>query len=129
MAQKVGHPSLSLAFLGDAVFELMIRERALAQEAPHVDKLNRYTKRFSRAGTQAVMADALLGSDALSDEEMKIFKRGRNAKSTSVPKSCSPIEYRKATALETLFGYLYLSGEKKRLKELFDLCMEQAENG
>lgn len=128
MAQEVEGKPLSLAFLGDAVFELMIRERALSLVTPHVDKLNKYTKRYSKAETQAKITDVLVGEELLSEEELRVLKRGRNAKSSSVPKSCSPIEYRKATALEALFGYLYLKGETKRLSELFRLGIEKIEN-
>ena len=118
MAQEVTHSSLKLAFLGDAVFELIVRQQALDQVAGHVDKLNRYTKQLSMAVTQAKMADYLIEEDVLSEEEQAVLKRGRNAKSASLPKSCTPAEYRKATGFEALMGFLYLEGRIDRAEEL-----------
>ncbi len=75
------------------------------------------------AAYQAKAYDLL--SEILNEEEMSVMKRGRNANGASVPKSSSPQEYRKATGIETLFGYLYLKGQQKRIQELFDIILEK----
>lgn len=118
MAQEINYSSLQLAFFGDAVYELFVREHVLKNVSGHVDKLNRHTKRLSMAKTQARIADLLTADELLSEEELTVFRRGRNAKSASVPKSCTPVEYRKATGLEALMGYLFLTGRTERVMEL-----------
>ncbi len=116
---KTSSPSsLQLAFLGDAVYELYVREHVLAEISGHVDKLNKASKKLSMAVTQAKIADLLVKEERLSEEELSVFKRGRNAKSASLPKSCTPAEYRKATGLEALMGYLFLTDQKDRINEL-----------
>ena len=124
MAQKISDiPSLNLAFLGDAVYELILRDMAVRNYKGHVDALNKRTKEYSKAVTQAKIADILLGkvegTDCiLSEEEQTVLRRGRNAKSVSLPKSCTPSEYRKATGFEALIGYLYLQDQKQRIMEI-----------
>lgn len=116
---KTSSPSsLQLAFLGDAVYELYVREHVLDGISGHVDKLNKASKKLSMAVTQAKIADLLVKEERLSEEELSVFKRGRNAKSASLPKSCTPAEYRKATGLEALMGYLFLTDQKERINEL-----------
>ena len=124
MAQKISDiPSLNLAFLGDAVYELILREDAVRKEKGNVDVLNKKKTEYSKAVTQAKIVDILLGktegtSCILTDEEQTILRRGRNAKSVSLPKSCTPSEYRKATGFEALIGYLYLQGRQQRIMEI-----------
>ena len=125
MAQKINYSALSLAFFGDAVYELYVRERVLKTVTVHVDKLNKYTKKLSMAAAQAQIADLLVADGVLTEEELAVYKRGRNAKSASLPKSCSPVQYRKATGLESLMGYLFLKGEKERIAELIDYGTER----
>ncbi len=125
MAQKINYSALSLAFFGDAVYELYVRERVLKTVTGHVDKLNKYTKKLSMAAAQAQIADLLVADGVLTEEELAVYKRGRNAKSASLPKSCSPVQYRKATGLESLMGYLFLKGEKERIAELIDYGTER----
>ena len=119
--------SLQLAFLGDAVYELYVREHVLDGISGHVDKLNKASKKLSMAVTQAKIADLLVKEDKLSEEELSVFKRGRNAKSASLPKSCTPAEYRKATGLEALMGHLFLADNKARIKELLSYGFENVE--
>ena len=124
MAQEIKDiPSLNLAFLGDAVYELFLREYVIRNYKGNVNALNKRTTEYSKAVTQAKIADILLGrtesgSCCLSEEEQTIFRRGRNAKSVSIPKSCTPSEYRKATGFETLIGYLFLQDKKDRITEI-----------
>ena len=106
-----------LAYLGDAVFEVLVRERLVRDgvESPSVRSLEYVT-----ATSQSAAADRIM--DRLTEEEKDVFKRGRNDVHTTVPKSASAGEYRRATGFESLFGYLYLTGETKRAAELFDIA-------
>ncbi len=110
---------LTLAFLGDAVYEQLVRERLVLTANMPVKKLHSAAVEHVRAAYQSKAVDVIL--PVLSEEETEIFKRGRNATGNTVPKSSNPIEYRRATALETLFGYLYLTENHKRIVELFDI--------
>ena len=117
--------NLSLAFLGDSVYELVIRNLALLKLNGKAGDLNHITKEYSNAKTQAQIIELL--QDDLTEEEMHIFKRGRNAKSVSAPKSCSISEYRRATGLESLLGHLYLDGRLDRVVELVKTGIEKYE--
>ncbi len=130
MAQKINEiPSLNLAFLGDSVYELFFRERAVRESESNVNTLNKKTKEFSKAVTQAKIADILTGKDEeepfLTEEEQGVFRRGRNAKGVSIPGSCTPSEYRKATGLEALIGYLFLMDRKDRISEILNYGIER----
>ena len=119
--------SRSLAFLGDAVYELKIRKWALDKYNGKVGELNVMTKELVSAKAQAQIADGL--ADELSEEEFRIFKRGRNVKSVPAPHSCSISEYRKATGLEALLGYLYIKGNEGRIDELIKEAVGIYESG
>ena len=112
---------LVLAYIGDSVYELFIRNRVIGQ---HPDMpaymLHKETVKYVKASAQARSIQAI--EAALTEEEHGIYKRGRNAKSPTVPKNADVTDYRKATGLEALLGYLYLAGRTERLNEL----MEQA---
>ena len=108
---------MALAFIGDGVFELLVRERLLQNGTLPAHKLHRLAVRKVKASAQAQSYDALAA--ILNEQELSILKRGRNAHISNVPKSCTPEEYHKATGIESLFGYLYLSGELQRLEELY----------
>lgn len=110
---------MTLAFLGDAVYEQLVRERLVLTANMPVKKLHSAAVEHVRAAYQSKAVDVIL--PVLSEEETEIFKRGRNATGNTVPKSSNPIEYRRATALEALFGYLYLTENNKRIVELFDI--------
>ncbi len=111
---------MTLAFLGDAVYEQLVRERLVLTANMPVKKLHAAAVEKVRAAYQSKAVDVIL--PILSEEETEILKRGRNATGNTVPKSSNPIEYRRATALETLFGYLYLTeNNNKRIVELFDI--------
>ncbi|MCQ2529760.1 MAG: ribonuclease III [Lachnospiraceae bacterium] len=130
MAQKINEiPSLNLAFLGDSVYELFFREKAVLESDSNVNSLNKKTKEFSKAVTQAKIADILTGKDGeegfLTEEEQGVFRRGRNAKGVSIPGSCTPSEYRKATGLEALVGYLFLMDRKERIAEILNYGIER----
>ncbi len=107
----------SLAYLGDAVFELITRQYLLSTGVTDVGKLNKMALSFVKATSQSDAVERMLPH--LSVEETQIYKRGRNANGISIPKSASAPQYRRATGLEALFAHLYAKGEKERLKELF----------
>ena len=114
--------SLGLAHLGDGVFELMVRSWLVLRGKATSRGLHKATVRFVAAPAQAAMAKKLEGG--LTEEEADVFRRGRNTSPHTVPKAASREEYQTATALEALFGYLYLQGRTDRLNELFTRMME-----
>ncbi len=116
-------PVLSLAYIGDAVYELYIRARLLAVLGAQAGKLHAQAKRYVSARAQSAIVKSVM--DQLSEEELSVFRRGRNAKPPHVPKNADVGEYHHATGLEALVGYLYLKGERERLFELLALCFAQ----
>ncbi len=107
----------ALAYLGDAVLELITRQYLLSKGVTDVGKLNSMALSYVRATSQSEAVQRIL--PYLTEEEMHIFKRGRNANGISIPKSASASQYRRATGLEALFAYLYMAGKDERMKELF----------
>ena len=114
--------NLGLAHIGDGVFELLCRSYLCAKGEKTVDKLHRDTIRLVKATAQAKFADAML--DLLTEDELAHYRRGKNSHVHAVPKSATPAEYAKATGVEALFGYLHLSGQDDRAKEIFVTVME-----
>lgn len=114
---------LGLAHIGDGVYELLVRTWLCANGKTTSKGLHKETVSFVRAPAQAKAALKIM--DKLSEAEQAIFKRGRNAKVNSVPKNADISEYHAATGLETLFGYLYLRGDRDRINELFGLIVEE----
>jgi len=110
-------PPLALAFLGDTVFDLLVREALLEQPARPQRQLHRESAQRVNARAQAEMAKKIL--PLLSEEEEEIFRRGQNAKPGHVPRGFTRGEYSLATALEALFGWLWLMGRFERARELF----------
>ena len=108
---------LALAFLGDAVFGLLVRESLLLEANRPAGELHRLATAQVNAQAQARLARALL--PRLTEEEAAVFRRGKNAKPGTVPQSCSATEYALATGLEALFGWLWLRGEFERARELY----------
>lgn len=116
---------LTLAFLGDCIFDLMIRTVIVERGNRAAESLHKKKSAIVKAQTQAKMAEVLL--DDLSEEELSVYKRGRNAKSYSTAKNASVTEYRKATGLEALFGYLYLQDKEDRIIELVKRALVKME--
>ncbi|MGN0298577.1 MAG: Mini-ribonuclease 3 [Lachnospiraceae bacterium] len=116
---------LALAFIGDSVYELMIRTLVLNQHNTNVNILNKKKSMLVKAAAQAQMAYLLM--PYLTEQEQQVFKRGRNAKSGTSAKNASIQDYRVATGLEALFGWLYLSGEHTRALELLKLGLDSIE--
>ena len=113
----------ALAYLGDSVYELYVREYLVTSRSsqPSVEALNYVT-----AHIQSNAVEKLL--PVLTEEEESVYRRGRNLGHTNIPKSSTASEYRRATGFEALFGYLYLCGRHERIKELFDLALESADD-
>ena len=121
--EKIGAISnLGLAHLGDGVFELMVRSWLCLHGKATAKGLHKAAVGYVAAPSQARMAKKIF--DALSSEEQDVFRRGRNASPHSIPQNASREEYAAATALEALFGWLWLRGERDRLNELFGKMME-----
>ena len=106
-----------LAFYGDSVYEVLVRRKIVEGGNRPSRALHRMSVEMVRASFQSRVFDLL--SEILKEEEAEILRRGRNASGLTVPHSSTPEEYHKATAVEALFGYLYLSGRFDRLRELF----------
>ncbi len=104
---------LTLAYIGDAAYELVIRTMVVEKGNRQASQLHRLTTSYVKAQAQAAMIEAL--EQELTEEELAIYKRGRNAKSYTSAKNASILDYRKATGLEALIGYLYLSGREERV--------------
>ncbi len=110
---------LTLAFLGDAVYSLLVREMLVKTANRPTNALHKESIKLVNANCQAEMIKKILSE--LTEEEESIFKRGRNAHSGHVPKNQSDADYRYATGLETLYGYLYLIGDFKRILYIFNI--------
>ena len=119
--------NLGLAHMGDCVFEILCRGYLCAQGEKTVGQLHHDTIQMVKATSQAKFADKLL--PLLTEEELAVFKRGRNAHMGTVPKNARIADYRAATGLEALLGYLYLSGQDARLASLVRAALaEEAGN-
>lgn len=112
----------SLAYIGDAVFELMSRQYVLEHGSKQPDRMHKHNTAIVNAAAQSVMTGAIL--EQLSEEELGIYKRGRNASTATTAKHQTIGDYRRATGLEALFGYLYLTGQEERTRELFAVGIE-----
>jgi len=112
-------PPLVLAYVGDAVYELLVRTRLVRQGPARVEQLHQEALNYVRATSQARLVPAL--EAYLTPGEKEVLRRGRNARPGHLPRSAAPAEYHLSTGLESLFGYLYLKGEWTRLDELIKL--------
>ena len=125
-AQVDAISNLGLAHMGDCVYEMLCRAYLCAHGGKNVTQLHQETIRMVKATAQAKVADKMLPH--LTEEELAYYRRGKNSHVHAVPKSATPAEYAKATGVETLFGALFLLGQKDRANELFVTVME-AEHG
>ena len=112
-------PALSLAYIGDCIYDVVIRTILTTHEGGTNNSLHKKSSAIVKAQSQAALMDAI--EEDLSQEELAIFKHGRNAKNSSSAKNASIVAYRKATGLEALIGYLYLEGQFNRLCELIKI--------
>ncbi|ASR45707.1 ribonuclease III [Paenibacillus kribbensis] len=119
-------PPIALAYIGDAVYEVAVRQYLLAQPNLRPNHLHRRATGLVSAKAQSRMLGLL--EKVLTEEECDIVRQGRNAKSGSLPKNADVLEYRHATALEALIGFLYSDGRLDRLRELITYGIAQMEN-
>ena len=110
---------LTLAFLGDTVFDLFVREMFIAEANRPADRLHRLSADRVRASAQSAAVQALIQKGVFTDTELSVIRRGRNAHPRHKAKNMSEADYHWATGLEALFGYLYLSGDVVRLQTIF----------
>lgn len=115
-------PALTLAYIGDAVYELYVRNKLLQQKKLKVHDLHREAIKRVKASTQARLLENI--EDLLTETERAVARRGRNAKSGQVPKNADVTEYRKSTGLEALIGYLFLKNDFTRIEELLEKIEE-----
>ena len=108
----------TLAYLGDAVFEVIVREKIVCEKPGDVGRAHHTAVRYVSAEGQAKAAKAMVSSGFLTEEEERIYKRARNHRSLSRPQHADPKDYKIATGLEALIGYLYLADERQRLREI-----------
>ncbi len=122
---KRNYSPLILAYLGDSYYETLAREYVVSDGDCLVSKTNERIKRFITAVSQSQIVDVLL--PMLDETETWFYKTGRNARNTHHSKSAEAVEYRRATGLECLYGYFYLSGNQQRAKELFLIAAKHQE--
>ena len=115
---------LTLAYIGDAIYDLVIRSVVVERANRSANDLHKKTVRYVKAETQSAMIMSLL--EELTEEELAVYKRGRNAKSHTMAKNASMSDYRKATGFEALMGYLYLTEKTDRLLYLVKKGIELA---
>ncbi len=120
MDAKLLNPSV-LSFVGDAVYGLRVREKLSSVNRPS-GQLHSLSVKLVNAVSQAKAYEII--ESKLSDEEISVFKRGRNFHTGNTPKNATKGQYHTATGLETLFGFLHLSGKEDRVTELFELIWE-----
>ena len=118
-----GYSPLVLAYLGDAVYELVIRTRVVNRGNTQVNKMHRMTAGLVKAEAQAKMY--MLLEEELTEEEQAVYRRGRNAKCATMAKHATMRDYRMATGFEALMGWLYLNGRLERLTELVSLGLKK----
>lgn len=116
-----------LAFYGDCVYEQLVRRSIVLKGNTNASRLHGMAVEQVRASYQARAVEVI--KDMLTEKESDILRRGRNAGGISVPKSSNPSEYRRATALEALFGYLSLCGQNDRIEQLFSVITTELSNG
>ena len=120
---------LSLAYIGDAIYELHVRQHLLQQGITKVNVLQQHSKRYVSAKAHAAIFKAMTAANLLTTDELDYFKRGRNAKSHTKAKHTDVVTYRISTGIEALFGYLYLSEQTERIAELMAWIFTQQDEG
>lgn len=114
---------VTLAYIGDCFYELIVRTKILSEGNCAINKMSHHANFYSKAPTQSKMIDFLM--EELTEEEKTVYRRGRNTKTHTTAKNASVADYRKATGFEAMIGYLYLTGQTKRILELVKKAMEE----
>ncbi|MED3548902.1 Mini-ribonuclease 3 [Cytobacillus praedii] len=120
--------SLALAYMGDAVFEIYVRRHLLQNGKVRPNQLHREATHYVSAKAQSQIVHQFIDSGFLTEEELAVVKRGRNAKSGTVPKNTDVQTYRYSTAFESLIGNLYLSDQQERLEEIIVAAFQMVED-
>ncbi|MCH4010239.1 Mini-ribonuclease 3 [Companilactobacillus sp.] len=120
---------VTLAYLGDAVYEVYIREHLLETGTTKVNDLQKMAKHFVSAKAQASLINLMVEQDVLSEDELRIYKNGRNAKKYTKAKNTDVVTYHMSTGFEALMGYLDITHNKTRLEELIKWCIQKVEAG
>jgi len=116
---------LALAYVGDAIYEVYIRDYLVEQGQTKPNILHRMATQYVSAKAQAALIQELLATDQLTETEQLMYKRGRNSKSHTSAKNADITTYRLSTGFESLMGYLHLTGQKERLEELITWCIKK----
>ena len=122
------YSSLALAYMGDCIYDLYVRTKVMEAGDRHVTDMHKDAIKAVCAAAQAKSAHALEAEGFLTNEEEAVLKRGRNAKSATVPKNADVIDYRWATGLEALVGYLYIDGRYERLEEILNFAYQRQQS-
>lgn len=117
---------ITLAYMGDAVYEVYIRKALIEKNIALVDDLQKVAVNYVSAKSQSKILNFLIDNGVLTLEEMDIVKRGRNYKRASHPKNTDILTYKNSTGFEALIGYLYLSNNKERLDEIMNIVLEES---
>lgn len=122
---------LALAYVGDAIYEVYVRDYLIQSGLTRPNQLHKTATHYVSAKAQAKLIQQMNEQELLTEEEQDIFRRGRNSKSYTSAKNADIITYRISTGFEALIGYLHLTGQKERLEELVQWCIEKVgeENG
>ncbi len=125
LSEKKTNPKLlppqTLAFIGDSVYDILVREYLINEAIRPVGELNSRKVKLVNCESQAKAVERLM--HVLTETEISVYKRGRNAFTKHTPKNAEVADYHAATGLEALFGYLYLDGEIERINELFNIII------
>ena len=113
---------LALAFLGDSVYDTLVRDFLLRQANTSVAKLHSAKIKLVCAEFQSSVYDIV--AENLTEKEFSVLKRGRNSTGNTIPKHANAVDYRRATAIECLFGYLFLTGQNNRILQIFDIIVK-----
>lgn len=125
--KALGYNGLALAYIGDSYYELKIREYLLEKGYSIVNDLHKMAIKFTSGEAQARFMDYFISNNILSDEEISVFKKGRNSNSNGKRKNISLATYMKATGFEALIGYLYIENKFDRLNEILNIIFELSE--
>lgn len=117
---------LTLAYIGDAIYEVIIRTKLVTEANTQVSKLHKRASDLVKAHTQAEMITSLM--EELTEEETQVYKRGRNAKAITMAKNATMKDYRTATGFEALMGYLYLNQQSKRMLQLIEMGIQNVKD-
>lgn len=120
---------IALAYMGDSAYEVYVRAHLLEKGLTKPTRLQQVATHYVSAKAQAALIELMMAEDFLTEAEINIFKRGRNAKSYTKAKNTSVTTYRTSTGFEAVFGYLYLTQQQARVAELAQWCIQQVDAG